>query len=189
MIEPGVVRSRLLKKVLPFALAAGLGVFAADAWRNFAAPRSGPAARAPYATVSHSRTWLVIRDRPAPLYAAAPGADGYVGARLVVRFNADGTVSVLTPEQAGETQEEAAFRAAAVAAAKRIWFTPPTEDGRPLSTLAEVDYDLSTLCADGYDNRGRRFGVCRGLPRAPNVSIISVEGAGESDGWRLVYAL
>ena len=182
---------RFLKRALPFLLALVLGVLSVSANRYLRSQGELPKARPAFIPVSHSRAWLVIHDRPMTpdmnRYMSHWFDGGRPGVRLLVRFNADGSASVLTPDMGTYFQPDNLFRDVVGEAASRIRFTPPMEDGKSLSVVAEVDYEAGMMCADGYDKHGRSFGGCHSIPNAPSVNIISVEGAKDSEGWRVVY--
>ena len=187
MIELGATRSRLLKKVLPFAVALGIGVLSAGVSRHPGPRGNQPQGHALSTPVAHGRSWLLIHERPVTPYLGQCLAAGDSGVKLLVRFNTDGSVSVLTPDVDTVYGPDDLLRDAASDAAGRIRFTPPAEDGKPLAVVAVVDYGAGRVCADGYDKHGRSFGGCHSVPSVPSVSIISVEGAQESEGWRVIY--
>jgi hypothetical protein len=104
--------------------------------------------------------------------------------QLRARFNADGKVSqvvLLT----GSLPEELV----AAMTAERIGFIPATEDGRPLAVNANISYEINTFCACGNDmlDNGRCDGGYVLVPSNLNVRVISVEGAKDPEGWRVVY--
>jgi hypothetical protein len=182
---------RFLKTALPFLMTLALGILSDSAGRHFSLRGDAPKVRASSVPVSHSRAWLVIHDRPMTpdmnKYMSRWFDEGHHGVRLLARFNVDGSVSVLTPDMGVYYQPDDLFRDVAGEAASRIRFTPPMEDGKPFSVVAAVDYEAGMICADSYDKHGRRFGGCRSIPNPPSVNIISVEGAKDSEGWRVIY--
>jgi TonB family protein len=154
MIELGVVRSHLLKKVLPFALTLFVGALAAGALRHrghfprhscaafeyggayeggkvFVAPAPN---RASLVDVTRR---AVIVSKPDPLYTDEARHHGTTGeVRLRVLLDSSGSVARIEPLMTlpdGLTES-------ATEAARRIEFIPAEKDGRPVSQFATVSY-------------------------------------------------
>ena len=179
------MRACLSQKILPLILCfvAGVALSAAGGLTRSSEAESRKRAAADGAAAS--RTWLVVRSRPELKPSETLSAnDRPHFVHLRAKFGADGMVSEITPT--ASTLSDASV-AAAIGAARRIKFTPATEDGIPLDVLAEVRYDLGAMFAMGVDGKGRRFCVSNVLPATPSVSIVSVPGATEREGWRVVY--
>jgi hypothetical protein len=176
-----------LTKILPFVLTLFVGLALGNFFRlpgllQVAAGQKEASRAAPY-----SRTWLVIHDQPLPSFpqeAAETDAEPCTGARLLVRFDANGTISAVKP---AETMLAVDCAAAAILAARRIVFTPASENGRPVSVVATVSYGFGQMHFTGVDKKGRRFCVTSRSPVGSQVEIVSVEGAKETEGWRVVY--
>jgi hypothetical protein len=104
---------------------------------------------------------------------------------LRVRFDASGRVSKATPEDADAPD---GCVAPAVLAASQIAFTPASENGRPLAVVATVTYGFSEMRARVMDKKGHApYCVTRRIPVSSPVEIVSVEGAKETEGWRVIY--
>lgn len=181
------MRASLTKRVLPLTLcfAVGLGLAAAGASVRSAKRRGidrQPVASETHGREAHSRTWLVIRSRPKANFSEAVAGNAFV--HLRAKLGADGTVSEIEPISANVADGSVAE---AVNAARLITFTPATEDGVPLSVLAEIRYDLGRMHATGVDGEGRRFCLTSVFPTEPSVKITSVPGATAAEGWRVIY--
>jgi hypothetical protein len=177
-----------LTKALPFVLTlcigAALGSFQ---WRRgFQRDSAPPRQTTPGRATQHSRTWLVIHHQPPPDFPseAATGSDEPCSARLRVRFDADGTVSEAISEDAAAPE---GCVAAAVEAAGRIRFTPASENGKPVSVVASVSYGFSEMRIRVLERNGSLSCRTNRQPVSSPIEIVSVEGASESEGWRVVY--
>jgi TonB family protein len=153
MIEPGVMRTHLVKKVLPFALTLFIGATLAGALRHgrhharhahgedyggvyeggkvFIAPAPGVAS-----LVEVTRKAVIIA-KPEPLYTEEARRHETTGeVRLRMLLSASGEVTRIEPLNAlpdGLTES-------AVEAARRIAFLPALKDGQPVSQFVTVDY-------------------------------------------------
>jgi hypothetical protein len=175
-----------LTKLLPFilTLCAGLALGNFPTRTGFhEAQTASPETRR---NIQHSRTWLVIHYQPHPSFpeAAAEMNGEPCSVSLRVRFDADGTISKALPENIYAPE---ACVAAAVEAARRIAFTPASEDGAPVSVWATVSYGFNEMIARVSDEKGRPYCVTSRRPFSSPVEIVSVEGAAETEGWRVVY--
>lgn len=176
-----------LTKIVPFILTLFVGL----ALGSFSWLPSFPQLRAGQKEASkgepYSRTWLVIHHRPQPSFpqAAAEADDEPCGgASLRVRFDANGTISEVMPEETSVADD---CTAPAIVAARQIVFTPASENGKPVSVVATVSYGFGKMHFTGVDKKGRRSCVTVRSPVGSQVEIISVEGAKETEGWRVVY--
>ena len=177
------MRARLSQKLLPLTLcfAVGVALNAAGGFVWSALRGGGPSARAE----AHSRTWLVIKSRPRPFSPFVAGGDEQLlSAWFRVRFEADGTVSKLldlpqlTPPAPWQAVDEAV---------ETLKFKPPTEDGRPLAVTADVMHEWAVKCEETPSPGSWLGGNCVSRPFGMSVHIISVEGAKNAEGWRVVY--
>jgi hypothetical protein len=137
---------------------------------------------------AYSRTWLVMHYQPPPSFpqaAAETDHEPCTGVRVRVRFEANGKVSQVTPEETSAPEDDCI--AAAVRAAEQIVFTPASENGRPVSVVATVSYGFSLMHFRGVDKKGHVFCVTSRSPIGPQVELVSVEGAKETEGWRVIY--
>jgi hypothetical protein len=181
-----------LTKVLPFILTLFVGL----ALGNFFSGRLGwhqvkdRELETPRNT-RQERTWLVIHHQPQPSFpeeSAENGLEPCTSAILRVRFDASGKVSSVIPEDVSpQVEEEDACVVAAVSAARQIIFTPASENGKPVSVVATVSYGYSQMHFRGVDKKGRVFCVTSRHPISSPVEIVSVEGAKETEGWRVIY--
>lgn len=179
------MRARLSQKILPLALCFAVGVALAGAGRPAMRPDSELRESAAAGGGASSRTWLVVRSRPRPIFAEtrnAKSGDHFV--HLRAKFGADGVVSDLVTISSNMSDDSVVE---AINAARRITFTPATEDGRPLPVLAEIRYGVGGMHATGVRGDGRRFCIFAAVPLEPSVNIVSVAGANDSEGWRVVY--
>jgi hypothetical protein len=187
MIELVDVRPRLLKTVLPFVLASGIGVLSVVGSRHLGSSGNEPMVRASSPRASHSRTWLIVQSHlMSPGSFISHGTPEHHAVQLRARFGADGKVSQIAPLSESLPEE---LVPQMTDDARRIKFIPPTEDGRPLAATVDVTYELNALCACGNDmlDDGRCQGGHLFYPTDLNFRIVSIEGAKESEGWRVVY--
>jgi hypothetical protein len=178
---------RFLKRVLPFLLTLIVGVslawVARFQWKG--AHCKTAAALAPQ-VMSHERTWLVVRAQPAPVLGSEFFPADYQSSAVVrVRLGADGTV----PNVVFEQNSMSALAVKAITDAMRgIRFSPPTEDGRPLAVTAETDCDIhASAMGEYFDTKGGKHGFSNFALSCSRLRIVAVEGARESEGWRIVY--
>jgi hypothetical protein len=177
-----------LTRVLPFVLTLCIGL----ALGNFSGRpgflQVGAGQREKLNDTPYSRTWLAIHYQPQPSFpqeSAETGSEPCTGANLRVRFDANGKVSEATPEETSAQDDDCV--AAAIRAARQMVFTPASENGKPVSVVATVSYGYSQMHFTGVDKKGRRFCVTNRIPVVSPVEIVSVEGAKETEGWRVVY--
>lgn len=139
----------LLKRFVPFLLTLGIGLMLGS-FLGRTVPRSNnvnfvsfePERRAygcRYRNFAHS-TPLSFDYKPEALYTNAARRNGVEGVvRLNATFNADGTVSNVTPITFlpdGLTEQ-------AKRAAEAIRFTPGTINGEPITETKTIEYDFS----------------------------------------------
>lgn len=161
----------VLKRLLPFvsALIFGVSLVSLSSFVN-SLTRDGDFSGAQGET--HSRTWLLIRHLPAPVYTEDEARER--GAlhveRLRALLDADGTVSKVVRSTSSCLHGESPFTDDVIEAARRIRFSPATEDGQPVSLWVTVDYGCSS-----YHFAHRRFFQC-------DASIVEVER-----DWRTIY--
>lgn len=182
------MRAHVAQKILPLALCFAVGVALAGAVEHSrSANRPGDAGPLEVSE-AHSRTWLVIRSRATPSRPViSHGAGGFYSAHLRVKFGADGKVSEASPAL-GMEKLPVELIVRACDDMKRVKFTPPTEDGRPLAAVADVIYEAHVSCGRGPLEYSRCEGGYAVAPTNFSVRrIVSVEGAKESEGWRVVY--
>jgi hypothetical protein len=176
-----------VKRALPFALTLTIGIAAASLFYGTISNKgelNGPEARQ---YISHSKTWLRIHSQPTPVFPKeVDEIEGHFLLRLYVRLDASGTVTEAMPTL---TTLPSNCVDAVVSAAKRIEFTPATEDGKPISVIGLIEYDFYLREALGkiYGKAGRLDGGDRRFPWSSRLKIISVEGAREPEGWQIVY--
>jgi TonB family protein len=154
MIEPGIIRTHLVKKVLPFALTLFLGASLAGALRHGRHHAHHACMAGDYggvyegdkvviapspnfrALVEVTRKAVIIA-KPEPLYTDEARLHGTTGeVRLRMILSASGEVTRIEPLNAlpdGLTES-------AVEAARRIAFLPAEMDGQPVSQFVTVDY-------------------------------------------------
>lgn len=177
-----------LIRILPFALTLFIGLsLGSFSWRPGSLQVRG-GRREKLNDTPYSRTWLVIHYQPTPSFAqesAETGREPCTGASLRVRFEANGKVSEAIPEEMSVQDDDCV--AAAVRAARQIVFTPASENGKPVSVWATVSYGYGQMHFTGVDKKGRRFCVTSRSQVVSPVEIVSVEGAKETEGWRVVY--
>jgi hypothetical protein len=178
---------RFLKRLLPFLLALGLGILSARVSQYFGSRRDETKVRASSTPVPHSRTWLIVKPRlisPRPF--VSHGSRELQVVQLRAKLGADGKVSQVLQLTESLPVD---LVTSATDTAWRIKFMPPTEDGRPLAATVDLTYEGLAACACGNDLLDD--GLCPGghilLPISLNVRIVSIEGATESEGWRVVY--
>jgi hypothetical protein len=188
MIEPGVMRSHALKKVLPFALTLFVGV-ALSGHAPFKTHRaSRRAVNDPVAQgIAHGRTWLIVHSQPVPVLVDGFYAQKYLSHPTViaVRLDANGSVSRvafdandLPPSVAGAITD----------AVSGIKFSPPTEDGMPLAVTGETTCGLDVLVmGESIGASGHKHSFQNLAPSCTRLKIVSIEGARESEGWRVIY--
>lgn len=173
----------LFKRVLPLVITLIIGIAASIWFHPLKRELQGQGAEQ---AISHSRTWLRIHSQPAPNFPKeAYELNGRFSVRLYVRLDSNGTVSEVIPIP---TPLPSSCIEAAVDAAKRIKFTPATEDGKPISTNIIVEYGFIMIDGDAIDTKtGRRYGFSHSIPSSSRIEIVSVIGAQESEGWRVLY--
>ncbi|MFL6208432.1 MAG: hypothetical protein ACJ74W_06250 [Pyrinomonadaceae bacterium] len=176
----------LLKRILPFTLALMVSLISVTLSHRLGARKTRAQAQAPVAGVAHSRTWLIIRSQSPPAFPKeAYTEDKRFSIQLRVRLDANGTVSDVIPQM---TTLPANYTEAIIAAAKRAKFTPPTEDGKPLPVLADMECGLGLgIAGEYYDRRGRKRGFHTLIPYCSKPKLITIEGAKDSEGWRVIY--
>jgi hypothetical protein len=180
-----------LTKVLPFILTLFVGLVLGNFSGRPGFLQVGAGQREVSKKMPYSQTWLVIHHQPPPSFpeeAAETGLEPCSSAILRVRFDANGKISNVTPEDVGpQVEAEDDCVAAGILAAQRIVFTPASENGKPVSVVARVSYGYSQMHFRGVDKKGRVFCVTGRQPIGSPVEIVSVEGAKETEGWRVVY--
>jgi hypothetical protein len=132
------------------------------------------------------RTWLVIHQQPHPSFPEEAGETERApcSVRLRVRFDVDGKVSKAIPEDSDAPED---CVAAATVAARRIVFTPASENGKPVAVVARVSYGFGEMRVRVMDEEGRLSCLTSRHPIASPIELLSVEGAEETEGWRVVY--
>jgi hypothetical protein len=179
------MRACFARKVLPLTLcfAVGVGLAAAGELTSLFDLESSESLKT--AGAPASRAWLVVQAGPPLSFSETLNANaGPHFVRLRAKFGADGTVSEITELSSSVSK---ASIAEAVGAARRMKFSPATEDGIPLDVIVEVNFEPGAMHAMGVDRNGRRFCVSSVLPARPSVNIVSVPGATNSEGWRVVH--
>lgn len=176
----------LLKRVMPFALTLAIGIAAASLFNRATTNKSELSQPDAEQTIPHSKTWLRIHSQPPPDFPKeAYEFDGYFSVRLYVRLDASGNVTDVTP---APTTLPANCVDAAISAARRIQFSPAMEDDKPISTIALIEYNFSGEYAMVIDNKtGLRHCLHSQYPSSLQMKIISVEGARDPEGWRVIY--
>ncbi|MDT7602013.1 MAG: hypothetical protein QOF61_10 [Acidobacteriota bacterium] len=190
---------RFLKRALPFLLTLIVGVSLGGLLKHrphhrhfregvaYGGVYEGGKVRASSTPVSYSRTWLIVKSRPTlPRPFVSHGTSELQVVQLRAKFGADGKVSQVLPLSESLPVD---LVTSATDAAWCIKFIPPTEDARPLAATVDLTYEGIAACACGNDllDDGRCQGGHILLPIGLNVGIVSVEGARESEGWRVVY--
>lgn len=177
-----------LTKILPFLLTLLVGLVVGNfSWRPGFLEVGAGQQKASKDT-AYRRTWLVIHYQPPPSFpqpVAGTSDDACSSTSLRVRFDVNGKVSKVLPENIDEPQD---CVAAAIEAARQIVFTPASENGKPLSVVATVSYGFSEMRVRVMDEKGHApYCLTRRSPVVSPVKIVSVEGAKEAEGWRIVY--
>jgi hypothetical protein len=177
-----------LTKIVPFILTLFVGLALGNfSWRpGFL--QVGAGQREVSKDVPYSRTPLMIHYRPLssiPQKAAKLDSEPCRSASVRVRFEANGKVSQVTPEHASAPEDDCV--AATASAARQIIFTPASENGKPLSVVATVSYCYSYEYLRVVDKKGRVSTVPGWRPVCALVEIVSVEGAKETESWRVIY--
>ena len=134
----------MLKRVLPFILTLITGTVLGGMTNHSSLPADNTAppshARRYCQIASSDRTWLVIHSQPTVYYTEAARRNNVTGVvRVRVLLDSRGEVQVAEPIERlpyGLTEE-------AVEAAKRIQFTPATENGRPISVWLEIVHEFT----------------------------------------------
>ena len=134
----------MLKRVLPFILTLIIGTVLGGLTHHPSLPADNTApvsrSRKHCRIPSADRTWLIINSQPTVYYTEAARRNNVTGVvRVRVLLDSKGVVQVAEPIERlpyGLTEE-------AVAAAKRIQFTPATENGRPISVWLEIVHEFT----------------------------------------------
>ena len=178
-----------LTKILPFILTLFVGLALGNfSWRpgflQVGAGQQEASNDAPYSRtplVIHYRSWSSLPQKTTKIES-----EPCRSATVRVRFEADGKVSQVTPKDTSAPEDECV--AATVRAARQIIFTPASENGKPLSVVATVSYCYSYEYLRVVDKKGRMTAVPGWRPFCALVEIVSVEGAKETESWRLFEA-
>lgn len=134
----------MLKRVLPFLLTLIIGNVLVGLTNHFSLPADHAASHSRprrYCRVaSPNRTWLVINSQPTVYYTEAASRNNVTGVvRLRVLLDSEGVVQLAEPL----ARLPYGLTEAAVEAAKRIQFTPATENGTPISVWLEIVHEFT----------------------------------------------
>lgn len=176
-----------LTKFLPFILTLFVGLTLGNFQRRpNPQPRFVTGHHEARDNMQQGRTWLVIHYQPPPSFPQeSESSSAPCAVRLRVRFDVDGKVLKALSEEATAPED---CVAAAALAARQIVFTPASENGKPVAVVAIVSYGFSEMRGRVMGEKGDApYCLTRRSPMSSPVEIVSVEGATETEGWRVIY--